>query len=578
MAFPRHPKIEAIYDELDDPRYGDVQLAERLAKEAMEPIETTLQAQSALALAYVFQGKTEEAFKEAQGSVDRARAAGDPIGEAAALNTNARVYYFQETPDLDKAIETANAALKIFQGLGADGTLGQADVARTLVEAYVSVEKSAEARKTAQDFVDGFRSGGDRRGTGACLCVLSEAYCQTGQNEEGVKPAKEAIQIFKEIDDKPSQAWACKKLIEADVMKVGGEAVWAGEQRRQLFKEIGDVAMEKEALIQTAHAHVAQVGLKLATCNIPSTEDTMGGLRASKDAFALSTSLGDREGMDTSISFFQRILMYNEVPPRVWENLADPEELYQDVLSGKYSNARNSLPPAPQIKQPKVEEIIPTAKQLDRGKFQWQYPNAGYSYTLIWQSVKERNVTNKKPRAAYDLLTLNTGTKSISLAQAFTAMNNDAVEKNSKSLVIYMTSQDHNSAYATNIISQQSTLACMITARLSQLTFVQFGEGHFDWTDVRARQVNMYPVTVALARSCRIEAPTVNIGFVGGDAASWMADPLPLIENLFDTLESDECEVMYRRGEAYGPLIVHRPMEEGVTYVKAKKGLNVFYK
>merc|ERR1711972_1203575 len=119
---------------------------------------------------------------------------------------------------------------------------------------------------------------------------------------------------------------------------------------------------------------------------------------------------------------------------------------------------------------------------------------------------KERNVTNKKPRGSYDLMTLNTGTKSCSLAQAFTAMCNDANEK-SKAMVIYMTSQDHNTAYATNIISQQSTLACMITARLSTLTFVQFGE------------VNMYPVTLALARSCRIEAPTVNIGFVGGDAA-----------------------------------------------------------
>lgn len=578
MAFPRHPNIDAIYDELDDVKYGDIEKAERLAREAMGPIETTLQAQSALALSLALQGKTEEAFKEAEGSVTRAREAGDRFGEATALSTNARVYYFQENRDADKAIEVLNAALKIYQELGADGILGQVDVAHNMVEAYVSVEKTTEAKKTAQDFVDGFRSGGDKRGIGACLCVLSEAYCMCAQPEEGVKPAKEAIQIFKEIDDKPNQAWACKKLLEADIMKIGGEAVSAGEQRRQLFKEIGDVAMEKQALIETSHAHVAQVGLKLATCNIPSTEDTMGGLRASKDAFALSTSLGDRDGMDTSISFFQRILMYNQVPPRVWENLTDPEELYQDVLSGKYSNARNSLPPAPQIKQPKVEEIIPTAKQLDRSKFQWQYPNAGYSYTLIWQSVKERNVTNKKPRAAYDLLTLNTGTKSTSLAQAFTAMCNDCVEKNSKSMVIYMTSQDHNSAYATNIISQQSTLACMITARLSQLTFVQFGEGHFDWTDIRARQVNMYPVTVALARSCRIEAPTVNIGFVGGDAASWMADPLPLIENLFDTLESDECEVMYRRGEAYGPLIVHRPMEEGVTYVKARKGLNVFYK
>jgi len=265
------------------------------------------------------------------------------------------------------------------------------------------------------------------------------------------------------------------------------------------------------------------------------------------------------------------------VSATVIESMVDPEEVYQDVMSGKYTTTKNAFPPSPVVKQPKVEEIIPTAKQLDRASFKWMYPNSGYVYTLIWQAVKDRNVTNKKPRGAYDVMTLSSGTKSTSLAQTFTTMCNEANTR-SKSMVVYVTPHDHNTAYASSIISQQSALACIITTKINTVTFVQFGEGHFDWTDVRARQVNMYPVTLALMRSCRIEVPTMNIGFVSGDAASWMADPTPLIEDMFNTLESDECEITYRRGEPYGPLIVHRPMEDGVQYVKAKKGLSVFYK
>lgn len=571
MAFPRDPKILAIYETLE---YDD-KAAQQLAEEAKGPIETTLQAESALARVYLYQGLTEKAFQEAESAVSRAQGAGDRYGEATAVNSLALLYCYMDPPDTAKALAKAAEANKIYLELG--NGFGMADVARTQVTAHLTDKKNVEARAAIQGYVDGYKKGSDRQGTAACLVVLSEACFATSKNAEAVKAAKEAAQIFQEIGDKPNEALAYWHIASADMMNPDGDAVWAMEKRTNIFKELGDQVKEAQAMIDLAQAHVAKVGVKMATCAIASTESTMGGLRTAKEAYSLHTSLGDREGMDAARRLFQRILIYNGVRSSVIENVVDPEETYQDIMSGKYSTKDNAFPPAPQMKQPKVEEIIPTAKQLDRAKFQWQYPNAGYSYTLIWQSVKERNVTNKKPRGSYDLLTLNTGTKSTSLAQAFTAMCNDANEKN-KAMVIYMTSQDHNAAYATNIISQQSTMACMITARLSTLTFVQFGEGHFDWTDIRARQVNMYPVTLALARSCRIEAPTVNIGFVGGDAASWMADPLPLIENLFDTLESDECEVMYRRGEAYGPLIVHRPMEEGVTYVKAKKGLTVFYK
>lgn len=573
MAFNRLPKINEIYDALE----VDLKLAEQLANEAMGPVETTLQAQSALAFVYCAQGKYEEAVQTAQASIDRATGAGDRFGEATAKNSLARVLCQTPTPDLGRARAVQAEAVAIYQEIGEAGKMGVPDCVRTLVQIILVEKQPDSARSTVKDWIKGYAASPDKYFHGGLSLVLSEACLATLKTAEALAAAKEAAKTFEAIGDLPNQALSLLNVVSADMMSTNGEAVSACETRVRLFKELGDQPKEAAAVSLLAQAHVSQIGLKLATCAIASTADTMGGLKSAKEAYALYTSLGDRDGMDGAMGLFGRVLMYNGVSATVIETMTDPEEIYQDVMSGKYTTPTNAFPPAPQVKQPKVEEIIPTARQLDRAKFTWQQPNAGYSYTLIWQAVKDRNITNKKPRGSYDVLTLNTGTKSGSLAQAFTTMCNEANSRN-KSMVVYMTSQDHNTKYATNIITQQSTLACLITSKVNTVSFVQFGEGHFDWTDIRARQVNMYPVTLALMRSCRIEVPTVNIGFVSGDAASWMADPTPLIEDLFNTLESDECEICYRRGEPYGPLIVHRPQEEGVQYVKAKKGLSVFYK
>eukprot|EP00420_Gonyaulax_spinifera_P032615 CAMPEP_0197873944 /NCGR_PEP_ID=MMETSP1439-20131203/3585_1 /TAXON_ID=66791 /ORGANISM="Gonyaulax spinifera, Strain CCMP409" /LENGTH=572 /DNA_ID=CAMNT_0043493021 /DNA_START=56 /DNA_END=1774 /DNA_ORIENTATION=- len=565
----KDPKIKAILDALE----YDVDEAQRLAQEVVSSGDSKLvvEAKGALVSIYLAKGMLQEALGVGSEAYEMSKTTGNRALEAGALNALAVAMVSQESPNLEQAMSTASGALAIYGEV--QDSVGQTEVYRTMMSMKLIDKKNPEARQVALDAAAAFKAAGDAKGEAAAQLLLAEACMVTLKSGEASAAAHEALRLSQAVEDKAGEAAALLAIVSAELTSPSGKAVWAAGERVTVFKYLEDRNQEASALVLLAQAHVASIGLKMATCSIPSSEDTMGGLKSAKDAFSLHADLGNRDGMDAALGLFSRVLMYNGVPASVIETATDPEEIFQDVMSGKFTTSTNAFPPKPQLKQLKVEEIIPSSKQLDRGKFTWIAPISGFSYTLIWQAVKDRDVKNKKPRGSYDILTMNTGTKTNSLAQAFTAMSNDAAERN-QSMVIYMTSHDCAKEYASSIITQQSTLACMITARLSKITFVQLGEGHYDWTDIRARQVSMYPVTLALMRSCRIEAPTVNIGYVAGDAASWIADPAPLIENLFDTLESDECEMIYKRGEAFGPLIVHRPMEEGVTFVKPKKPHN----
>lgn len=296
----------------------------------------------------------------------------------------------------------------------------------------------------------------------------------------------------------------------------------------------------------------------------------MAALTKAKDGYALHQESGQIDGMEAAIRVMQRVLMLNGVSADAVASVSDPVSILQDVMSGVYSTGKNAFPARPLPKQVKLEDVVPSSKQLERGKFSWHNATNGYSYTLIWQTAKDRDIRGKKPRGSYDIMALNGGAKTQSLAHCFTAMSNECADR-STPLVVFMAPSDASSSYGSNIMSTQNTLAAMISANVKNISFVQFGETHVDWTDNRARQLHFHPVTLAMLRSARIEAPQLNIGYVAGDAPSWIADPAPLIESLFDTLEQDENELIFKRGEAYAPLLVHRPQDDLVTYVKPRK-------
>eukprot|EP00933_Yihiella_yeosuensis_P041592 TRINITY_DN35995_c0_g1_i1.p1 TRINITY_DN35995_c0_g1~~TRINITY_DN35995_c0_g1_i1.p1 ORF type:complete len:422 (-),score=87.61 TRINITY_DN35995_c0_g1_i1:87-1295(-) len=398
--------------------------------------------------------------------------------------------------------------------------------------------------------------------------------------------AREALNLARKADAKNLQARILKTMVSAGVHCDQGQAITAAQERAKLLKELGDRQEEAAALLELANVHRARLGAKLSSCSIPSVDDTMGALRSAKDSHSIFAERRDANGKASALRLMAQVLLLNGVHPNVVEACSEPEEIIADVMSGKYSSQKNALP---QKEQPgrKLEDVIPDAKQLDRGKFSWTNPCAGYCYACVWQPVKDRpNWQDRPPRGQYDILTLGTGWKHNTAPTTLGLRSNQASERN-EAMVVFMTTPDAGINYATSLMNAQHTLGGMVAAQLRKMTFVQFGESFIDPQNSAYRHVEMHQVTLALLRSARIEAPFLSIGFVGGDTASWMTNPSPIIDSIFTTIESadpkqlasqagDECEMIWKQGEAYAPSLVHKVFDEQVSRVKPGKGSKNF--
>lgn len=353
------------------------------------------------------------------------------------------------------------------------------------------------------------------------------------------------------------------------------KSIAEAESNLAFAKASGDVALEAAATLDLAKAHIANLVKKLDKCSVPSSEDSMEALKRAKDAFVLSSGIGSREGMDEASHVSSLVLMYNGVPPHAFEVAAgDPEVLFQEVMEGKYTTAQNAfpIPPAPS-KGYKLDEVVPSVKQLDHARWTWSNPLSGFTYTLAWKPVKElkdRSLNNNTKRKSYDVLALNTGTKSFGVTSLLGARSNDASERGD-AFMVYMVSPDVALKQGTQIMGLTNTIGAMVLARIPKLTFVTLGESQADPESIKVRQMHMYPTTLGQLRSARLECPTITVGYVGGDFASWMSDPAPMVENIFDVIESDESERMYRNGDSHVPLLIERPLDDPITVVRPKK-------
>lgn len=495
-------------------------------------------------------------FRQLEGAVGK-------HGEAVALHASAQASQAEEK--YDEALKRVVDATEIFQA--SKELVALAAVVRTRIGILLAKGLENEAINAASDAVSVCHTAGDVRSEASAKLQLAEVCAQTSRWPAAKAAAKEALQIFKDMGSIDGQSAALSAIAVVDFESDGGDAIWASEEKIALYQ--GNAEKESEALLALANVFVARIGRKIARCSLASSHDTIAAIKAAKDAYAACRRIGDSAGMESAMRVVSQALLYNNVSPDAIESVTDPDQVYQDVQAGAYGNAKNALPRAElqTNKNLKIDDVIPSSKQLDRGKFAWNQPLASYSYALIWQSTTERTVKNRRPRDSYRISTLLSGSKLQATPALVNFRSNDAADR-ANSLVVYMLGTDCKQSYSATMMSVMNVLAGMIAARVPRITFVQFDESHFDWTDTKVRECNFHPVVLGIIRSCRIEAPHVTIGFVGGDAASWMSNPAPLIESIFDTVECDESEVVYKKGDAFAPLLVHRQMDENVLYVK----------
>lgn len=524
-----------------------------------------------LSAAFAALQKPDDAAKAAEEAV-AVSAGASKRAQAEALTQLAAAHMAQEKPEL--------ALAKVDQALAvADDAAAKREALQAKISIYIASKQQPEARAAARQAARALRDAKDQRGEAAALLLLADVCVATSELGEAAGAANAALELYRALDSKAGQAAALLALATADFDREDGKAIWAARERAKLLGEAGQRLQEAEATLLLADAHVARLGKKLAVCSVPSVEDTMGGLEAARDAHGLFGDVGSVAGQEGAMRAMSRVLLYNNVPPGVVESARSPGEVFNDVLSGRYSLSTNAFPMVkPGIKaNAKIDDIVPSAKQLDRSKFAWTNPMAGLAYALVWQPQKERPAKARQARGSYDITGLVTGSRATALPALYQARSNIAAEKEDP-LAVYILSTDCRDVTGTTNINMLNVVGAMILAKLPRLTFVMLDESFYEdmSTYTRARTCALYTTVLGILRSSRIENPKLTIGFVGGDAASWMHDPAPMIESIFDTVEGDESEVVYSRGEPYMPLLTNKPMEECVQTVRPRKKPGVF--
>jgi len=492
--------------------------------------------------------------------------------KGAALNSLATAQVASE--NYAAALTQIDAAREVFKGIG--DTNSECAVLRTKMNTHLAAKKPSQARDAANEAVALCRAAKDTQAEADSLLVVAEICAQSMHSKEAVEASTEALGLYKSLNSRAGQSAALAAMASADAENESGKSVWAATERVTLFKDAGDIHGEGEAQLALAKLYVGRIAKKITRCQLASSDDSVAALFAAREAAHQLARSGDHEGRAAAQECVGQVLMYNGVDADVIASATDPDQVYNDVMSGVYTSSKNALPG--KVHQPanqKLEDMVPSAGQLQRGSFSWSNPLKGFTYVLDWQPMSQRKSRGKRPRGRYDVLALSSsvGNRTSTIPATLQARANDACDR-AEPLVVYMVGNDAHMNYASCMMSAVNTMACMITAQLKRLVFVQTDESFFDWkTDTMAQNCNMHPVILGLLRSLRLEAPNIQVGFVGGDALTWLSKPEPMIESIFDTLECDETEVFYKRGEAYAPLLSAKTLDEPTTlFVKPKKG------
>lgn len=564
MAEKVDPAVQAIWDVLySDPESAKSQ-AQKAESTAKDPA-IKAQIKEAMVEVYLQQGDYAEAQSAAAAML---AIAPDAALKAKAMLCSAQVLNVQG--QMQDAIAKADEALAACKD--ADS---QALVLRGKMSIYLNNYKYEEAKETARKALDIAQAAGDAKGEGKAQLMVAEAALGSQSYKEASDAAMAARSVFKMAGDLAGQGVALTMLVQAEMEDVNGAAVQAAQERLALFK--GDAAEEAQSNLLMASAYVQRIAKKLFTCSLASLEDTFGALKAAKDAYdGYAGSADSWQGQDSCMREVSRTLSFNNVPGELIESIRDPTEALSQVTAGVFSNPRNALPGKAMVssKNAKIEDIVPSAKQLDKGKFSWTRPLDGYFYTLIWQPAKDRE-SKRKPRGSYEVMTTCTGSTNMVTNADFLVKAHDSAERG-KPMVVFMYSPDCYWNYTASFMALMNTFAALATSNVKFITSVHMNESHQDMAtanDIRMRCCGLYNCTTGIVRTARIELPTIESGFVSGDVASWINDPSQLIENIFDTVEGDEGEFMYKRGEAFAPLLVHRPPEEEIQYVKPKRSV-----
>ncbi|CAE7208688.1 unnamed protein product [Symbiodinium sp. KB8] len=197
--------------------------------------------------------------------------------------------HINDNEDFDAALQAGTQALEMFKDLG--DIEGVSDSLRVVVDAMrlasaKKEEKPDEALRLASEELVWFREQGQKRGQASMLLALARVNTSgkrgVKDRDQGVRQAKEALKIYRELSDKPMEGAVLLVLGELYIyVKSFQEAIGAANKALAIFEDAEDSRSEARSLHLLAEARFGNRQME-------------GGKQAADDAIAIWTELGLR--------------------------------------------------------------------------------------------------------------------------------------------------------------------------------------------------------------------------------------------------------------------------------------------
>lgn len=195
--------------------------------------------------------------------------------------------HINDHEDFDAALQAASQALEIFKDLG--DIEGVADSLRVVVDAMrlqsgKKDEKPEEALRLASEELVWFREQGHKRGQASMLLALARVNSSgrrgTKDRDQGIRQAKEAVKIYRELEDKAMEGAVLLTLVDLHCyVKSFQEAIGSANKALAIFEDLGDSRSEARAMHLLAEARFGNRQME-------------GGSQAAEEAIALWQELG----------------------------------------------------------------------------------------------------------------------------------------------------------------------------------------------------------------------------------------------------------------------------------------------
>merc|ERR1719401_1665249 len=184
----------------------------------------------------------------------------------------------------------------------------------------------------------------------------------------------------------------------------------------------------------------------------------------------------------------------------------------------------------------------------NHSKFSWRNAMDGYHFTFVWEQQVEG--VGENPRGGYRSILSGKTSRTIGLPMYHSLKSQFASAPDEGPLMIHMHSMVSGWGYGTAVASTVSTITAAITCKMHNILYLMVDEAPPGSRDEEKaiRQIYVSPCVLAILRSCRLEAPNVNIGFLAMDSASWHASRSEVIAALPDVMQSEETEIHFHKG------------------------------